>query len=86
LKIASSFLILPKVLPTSSIPHPAKNLNGKDCFFVATNTLSHYQKLLMQYGVTMQLSAAMALPRNDHGTYSFVILIDTHTDSPQMAI
>jgi hypothetical protein len=23
---------------------------------------------------------------NDHGTYSFVILIDTHNDSPQMAI
>jgi hypothetical protein len=23
---------------------------------------------------------------NDHGTYSFVILISTHTDSPQMAI
>jgi hypothetical protein len=23
---------------------------------------------------------------NDHGTYSFVILIGTHTDSPQMAI
>jgi hypothetical protein len=23
---------------------------------------------------------------NDHGTYSYVILIDTHTDSPQMAI
>jgi hypothetical protein len=30
LKMASSFLILLKVLPTSSIPHPAKNLNGKD--------------------------------------------------------
>ena len=86
LRVDSLFLILLMELLTLSIHRCKENHNGNVSCSEATNIrvpLSDVADAIWRGNAIVGTDGSAA---NDHGTYSFVILTDTHTDSPQLAV